>query len=118
MRRWLARWLLGAALLAGCAGGMQYVQVGPNYPPRGTAAEVRVYDRVEPPTAYERLGEIRWEYRRRKFTPPKLAEVLSDLRQKAWEVGGDAVVIRRLEEPPTDPEAPLKLVADVVRFRQ
>lgn len=117
MRRELVGWLVGVAVLGGCAAGMQYVQVGPTYPPRGTAAQVQVFDRTEPPAPYERLGEIRWDYRRRKFTPPRLVEILPELKQKAWEAGGDALVVRQLEEP-VDPEGPLKLTADVVRFRR
>ena len=118
MRRVLAPLLFGCTVLAGCAAGLQYVQVGPTYPPRGSASEVKVFDRVEPPEPYERLGEIRWDYRRKKFTPPRLIEILPDLKQKAWEVGGDALIVRRLEEPQSDPEGTLRAVADVVRWKR
>jgi hypothetical protein len=109
--------LFGLALLGGCAAGMQYQQIGPTYLPRGTAGEVKIFEKGEPPEPYDRIGQITWDYRRSKFTPPQLEEIEGELRQKAYEVGGDAVVVRKLEEP-KDPEAPLKLTADVVRFKR
>jgi hypothetical protein len=109
--------LIGVALLAGCAGGLRYTATGPTYPPRGTAGDVKLFDRVEPPEPYERLGQLTWEYRRSKFTPPRLTEVLPELRRKAWEVGGDALIVRRLKEPP-DPEGTLEVAADVVRWKR
>jgi hypothetical protein len=109
--------LFGLPLLGGCAAGMQYQQVGPTFPPRGTAADVKIIEKGEPSEPYDRVGQITWDYRRSKFTPPKLQEIEGELRKKAYEVGGDAVVVRKLEEP-RDPEAPLKLTADVVRFKR
>jgi hypothetical protein len=117
MRKRLVPLLLGLAVLAGCAAGMQYRQTGPTYPPRGSTAEIALFDRVEPPQPYERLGEINWEYHRRKFTQPRLIEILPELKEKAREVGGDALVVRKLEEP-ANPEGTLKLVADVVRWKR
>ncbi len=109
--------LLGLPLLGGCAAGMQYQQVGPTYAPRGSASDVKIL-KAEPPEPYDRVGQINWDYRRSKFTPPKLEEIEGQLRQKAYEVGGDAVIVRKLEEPARDAEAPLKLTADVVRFKR
>jgi hypothetical protein len=108
--------LLGLTVLAGCAAGMQYRQTGPSYPPRGSADQIEVYDRTPPPRPYEQIGEITYDYQRRKFQPPTLAEILPELRQKAWEVGGDALVVRKNEEP-KDPEGTLRVVADVVRWK-
>jgi hypothetical protein len=109
--------LLGLPLLGGCAAGMQYQQVGPTYAPRGSASEVKIFEKGEPPEPYDRVGQITWDYQRSKFTPPQLQEIEGQLRQKAYEVGGDAVVVRKLEEP-RNPEGTLKLVADVVRFKR
>jgi hypothetical protein len=108
--------VLIALWLAGCAAGLQYASEK-TYPPRGTAAGIQVFEGREPPEPYERLGQITWDYSRSKFTPPRLTEVLGELKQKAWEAGGDALVIRKLEEP-TNPEGVLRLAADVVRFRR
>jgi hypothetical protein len=109
--------LFGLPLLGGCAAGMQYQQVGPTYAPRGTVGEVKIFEKGEPPEPYDRIGQITWDYRRSKFTAPQLQEIAGELRQKAYEVGGDAVVVRKLEEP-RDAEGPLKLTADVVRFKR
>jgi hypothetical protein len=108
--------VLVALGLGGCAAGLQYVSEK-TYPPRGTAAEVQVFEKREPPEPYERLGQVTWDYSRSKFTPPRLTEILGDLKQKTWEAGGDALVIRKLEEP-ANPEGVLRLSADVVRFRR
>jgi hypothetical protein len=108
--------VLGALWLAGCAAGLQYT-AEKSYPPRGTAAEVKIFDKVEPPEPYEKIGQISWDYQRRKFEPPQLKEIADDIKQKAWESGGDAIVIRKLEEP-RDAEGVLRLSADVVRFRR
>ena len=108
--------VVAVVVLAGCGSGPRYVAER-TYPPRGTPADVQVFDRREPPEPYERLGQLTWDYRRSKFTPPRLTEVLPELRQKAWEAGGDALVIRRLEES-LDHEGVLRVSADVVRFRR
>jgi len=118
LRRVLVPVLLALTGLTACAGGLRYTQVGPTYPPRGTASGVQLFDRVEPPEPYERLGQIAWDYRRAKFTPPRLTEILPALKQKAWESGGDALIVRRLEEPSTDPEGTLRVAADVVRWKR
>jgi hypothetical protein len=116
MRRHGVLAVLVALWLSGCAAGLQYT-AEKSYPPRGTAADVKVFEKAEPPEPYERIGQITWDYSRSKFTPPRLTEVLGELKQKAWEAGGDALVIRKLEEP-TNPEGVLRLAADVVRFRR
>jgi hypothetical protein len=108
--------VLSALWLAGCAAGLQYTSEK-TYPPRGTAADVKIIEKGEPPEPYERIGQITWEYQRRKFTPPQLEEIADQLKQKAWEAGGDAIVVRKLEEP-TNPEGTLRVAADVVRFRR
>jgi hypothetical protein len=107
---------LCVALVAACAAGLQYTSEK-TYPPRGTAEGIQVFDRREPPEAYERLGQITWDYQRTKFSPPNLQEIQSDLKQKVWEVGGDALIIRKLEEP-RDPEGVLRVGADVVRWKR
>jgi hypothetical protein len=89
----------------------------PTYPPRGSASDVRLIEKGEPPEPYERLGQLTWDYRRSKFEPPTLQEILPELKQKAWEVGGDALVIRDLKEP-RDSEGTLHVVSDVVRWKR
>ena len=116
MRRRVFVIMLGVMWLAGCASGPQYVAER-TYPPRGTAEGVQLFDRREPPEPYERLGRLTWDYQRSKFTPPRLVEILPQLEQKAWEAGGDPLVIRTLEEP-QNPEGVLRVGADVVRFRR
>jgi hypothetical protein len=116
MRRRLLLIGLGLVWLAGCASGPKYVAER-SYPPRGTAAGIQVFDRREPPEPYDRLGQLSWDYQRSKFTPPRLVEILPELKQKAWEAGGDALVIRNLEEP-MNPDGVLRVQADVVRFRR
>jgi hypothetical protein len=118
MRRVLFTALLAGLLLGGCAGGLQYKSLGPSHPPRGTPEQIQVFDRVEPPTPYDRIGQLSGEHQRRKFTPPRLIEILPEMKKKAWEVGGDALVVRKLEEPPVDPDGTLRVEADVVRFRR
>ena len=110
--------LVGLIALGGCAAGLQYQQIGQTYPPRGSSDAVKIFDRAEPPEPYDRVGQITWDYRRSKFTPPRLTEIEPQLRQKAYEAGGDALVVRKLEEPQTDAEGTLKLTADVVRFKR
>ena len=100
--------------LTGCASGLKYTQVGPKYPPRGSVNEIQLFDRREPGWAYERLGQITWDYQRSRFAPPTVAEILPELRQKAWEVGGDALIVRQVREP-RHPEDTLHVEADVVR---
>jgi hypothetical protein len=117
MRRRLVGLALALGLLAGCAAGMQYRQIGPTYPPRGSAAAIQLIERGEPAEPYDRIGQITWEYQREKFSPPLLKEILPDLQQKAWEVGGDALVIRELREP-ANPTGTLRVVADVVRWKR
>jgi hypothetical protein len=39
------------------------------------------------------------------------------LKQKAWEAGGDALIVRKLEEP-REAEGTLRLAADVVRWKR
>lgn len=116
MRRRVLLCVVGIVVLAGCASGPKYVAER-MYPPRGTAADVQVFDRREPPEPYERLGQLTWDYQWSKFTPPRLVEILPELKQKAWEAGGDALVIRRLEEP-QNPDGVLRVGADVVRWRR
>jgi len=108
--------VLGALWLGGCAAGLQYTSEK-TYPPRGTAADVKIFNRSEPPEPYERLGQVTWDYSRSKFTAPELKEIEGDLKQKAWESGGDAIVIRDLQQP-TSPDGVLRVKADVVRFRR
>ena len=117
MRRSAVLLAIGVALLAGCAAGLRYEQVGPTYPPRGSTSDVQIIERGEPSRPYERLGQITWDYERNKFDPPRLAEILPDLKQKTWEAGGDALIVRKLEEPPTNPRGTLRLIADVVRWK-
>jgi hypothetical protein len=117
MRRRFTGWLLSLVFLTGCATGLQYQALGPTYPPRGSASDVRLIEKGEPPEPYERLGQLTWDYRRSKFEPPTLQEILPELKQKAWEVGGDALVIRDLKEP-RDSEGTLHVVSDVVRWKR
>jgi hypothetical protein len=116
MNRYGVLAVLGALWLAGCAAGLQYTSEK-TYPPRGTAAEVKIFEKVEPPEPYERIGKISWDYQRRKFEPPRLKEIEGEIKQKAWEAGGDAVIVRTLDEP-REAEGVLRLSADVVRFRR
>jgi hypothetical protein len=118
MRRAILGLLCVGLLLGGCASGLEYKSLGPSYPPRGTAEGIQVFDRVEPPAPYDRIGTISGEHQRRKFMPPRLIEILPEMKQKAYEAGGDALVVRKLEEPPTDPDGVLKVEADVVRFKR
>ena len=118
MKRQLRAGIALLAFLGGCvAGGMQYQQIGQTYPHRGSASDVRIFEKTEPPEQYDRIGQIVWDYSRRKFDAPTLREILPDMKQKAWEVGGDALIIRDLREP-RDPEGTLHVVADVVRWKR
>jgi hypothetical protein len=107
---------LGILLLAGCAAGPQYV-VEKSYPPRGTADAVQILLQKEPAEAYERLGTLTWDYSRNKFTAPTLEEIQADLKQKVYEAGGDALIVRKLELPKAS-DGVLRLGADVVRFKR
>jgi hypothetical protein len=107
---------IGLILLAGCAAGLQYV-AEKSYPPRGTADAVQIFNQKEPAEAYERLGTITWDYSRQKFTAPTLEEIQADLKQKTYEAGGDALIVRKLELPRTS-DGVLRLGADVVRFKR
>jgi hypothetical protein len=118
MRRVILGLLCVGLLAGGCASGIEYKSLGPSYPPRGTAEGIKIFDRVEPPEPYDRIGTISGEYQRRKFTPPRLHEIQGEVKQKAYDAGGDAVIVRNLVEPPYDPDGVLKLQADVVRFKR
>ena len=118
MRRQLRAAIVGLVFLSGCvAGGMQYQQIGQTYPRRGSADDIRIFEKTEPPEQYDRVGQIVWDYSRRKFDAPTVREILPDMKQKAWEVGGDALIIRDLTEP-RNPDGTLHVAADVVRWRR
>ena len=109
--------LVGFSLAACAAGSMQFRAEGGPYPRRATVDQIQVFE-AEPGRAYDRVGQITWDYTHSKFAAPELAEILPALKQKAWESGGDALIIRRASftgQPA--PNGPLHVVADVIRWR-
>lgn len=120
MRR-RVQWLgLGIALLVaggGCSVPIQYVRSSPStFPPRGDPANVRLLY-AEPLEPFEVLGVVSWEYYQPGLRAYEVPDILSRLQRKAWEVGGDALIVRKhiIDSAVT---RNLQIVADVIRFRR
>lgn len=99
---------------------MQFVADDREYPTRSDPEQIEVIHPSEAPLGrpFVRVGVITWEYTHLRFTPPRLDDALPALRQKASEVGGDALVVRQAQmmgRP--DPGKILHLRVDVIRWR-
>jgi hypothetical protein len=74
------------ALLAGCGPRLSYVQTGPAYPPKPYGAPIEVVLTQQPRCPYTEIGLIRSE-------SAYLERAMEALREKAREVGADAVIV-------------------------
>jgi hypothetical protein len=112
-----------AVALGSCEGQrpeMQFVADDREYPTGSDPEQIEVIHPSEAPLGrpFVRVGVITWEYTHLRFTPPRLDDALPALRQKASEVGGDALVVRQAQmmgRP--DPGKILHLRVDVIRWR-
>ncbi len=109
--------LTGLAL-AGCATrGMQFVADGGPYAQRTPAERIQVFESDPGGRAYVRVGRINWDYTS-GTVEARLVDVLPRLKDKASQVGGDALIVRQAEYVGT-PSAgkPLVVHADVIRWQ-
>jgi hypothetical protein len=116
----LAVVLAATLTLGACApGALKFSPAGTQYPARGTAEQVQVFKLGQTPNRpFVKVGEITGEFQHKKFSVPTLEDATPELKQKAWEAGGDAVVVRRAEIIGTpNPDKPLHLTADVIRWQ-
>jgi len=113
--------VLAASLILGaCAPtGLKVTPEGGPYPARGTAEQIQVFSIANAPTRpFVKVGELAGEFQHKKFTVPKLEDALPDMKQKAWEAGGDALVVREAQIIGTpNPDKPLHIKADVIRWQ-
>ena len=117
MRVALSAIVLTGLMLTACSSALRFVAEGGPYPRRGTVEQVQVIE-SEPGRAYDRVGRIEWDYTDTHFQGPRLRDALPALKQKAWDVGGDALVIREASQRGRQaPDQPLRVRADVIRWR-
>ena len=107
-------------ILGACAPtALKFTPAGGTYPTRNTAEQVQVFNVANAPTRpFVKVGEISGGYQHKKFTVPKIEDALPELKQKAWEGGGDAIVVREAQIIGTpNPDKPLHIKADVIRWQ-
>jgi hypothetical protein len=116
--------LLPMALALGSCEGerptMRFVADDREYPVRSAPDQIEVIRPEDAPLGrpFIRVGIITWEYTHLRFTPPRIEDALPALRQKASEVGGDALVVRQTEmRGRPDPGKILHIRVDVIRWR-
>lgn len=112
--------LAGSLTLGACATtGVKFTPAGGTYPARGTAEQIQMFTAANAPTRpFVKVGEISGEYQHKKFTVPKIEDALPEMKQKAWEGGGDAIVVREAQIIGTpNPDKPLHIKADVIRWQ-
>ena len=108
--------LLLLLLLSGCGTSLQFVRNSQaDYPSRVSPSQVKVYY-SEPDVGYDSIGLINWDYYQPGFRSPSITDVVAKLQQKAAKEGGDALIIRKQEIPPLT-ERNLRIIAEVIRFR-
>jgi hypothetical protein len=110
--------LVVTILLAGCGTGLQYTELtNETYTQRKSPNEVDIlFD--EPDQEYERLGRINWDYYEAGMSPPDLNDVSPDLRKKASQEGGDALIIREQQASPGANSRVFRVIAEVIRYSE
>jgi hypothetical protein len=101
--------------VTGCGTSLQYIDnSGKRHEPRGDPSRIKVLYK-EPTEKYELLDTINWDYYQPGFRRPAITDVLTELRQKAWQVGGDAIIVRG-QEVASPQSRNLLVLVDVIRF--
>jgi hypothetical protein len=116
----LAVMLAAGLALGACAPApLKFTPEGAQYAARGTAEQVQVFKLGQTPgRPFVKVGVIAGEFQHKKFTVPTLEDASPELKQKAWQAGGDAVVVRQAEIIGTpNPDKPLHITADVIRWQ-
>ena len=114
MRR-RALWPFVLLLALSCGTSLQFIEnSSKRYQPRGDPSTIKVFYN-EPSETHELLGTLHWDYYQPGFRRPAITDVLPELKRKAWQVGGDAIVVR--QEVASPQSRNLLLVIDVIRFR-
>jgi hypothetical protein len=108
--------ILVVITIASCGTGPQFIRNDPaGYPLRHKAAEIQVYY-AEPNKAYISIGLINWDYYQPGFRAPSITDLIPELQNVAAKEGGDALIIRKQEIPPLT-ERNLRVVAEIIRFK-
>ena len=104
-------------VLMACGTPLQYIpQSGASLPAsHGLPADIQVFS-GEPGRAYEVLGFINWDYYQPGWRAPSITDILPQLQKKAWESGGDALIIRKTETGEMHTRN-LRVIAEVIRWR-
>ena len=115
----LSALLLTGLTLTACAtgGGLKFDAEAGTYAQRGAAAQIQVFDAEPGGRAFIRVGRISWDYTS-GTVEVRLVDLLPQLKQKAWEVGGDAFVVRQAGYVGTPSAGKAFVVrADVIRWQ-
>ena len=107
---------LGLVTIVGCGTSLQYVRNSTvSYASRRAPSEIKIFY-SEPKLQYESLGIIIWDYYQPGWRAPSITDMLPQLRKKASEKGGDAIIIRKQEVLPLL-QRNLRVIAEVIRHK-
>lgn len=113
--RYLIVFTLGL-LLTGCGTGLQYTELSSETFERRTEPSKIDLLFEEPDREYTRLGRINWDYYEPGTSAPDLNDVSPDLRKKASQEGGDALIIRQQQSSPGSNTRVFRVTAEVIRY--
>jgi hypothetical protein len=105
--------------LAACATETRVSKLSSNYPAKPEGCDIKIYKDTKPTEQYETLGKIESHIKRNFFLGGRVNlvdEGFQELRQKACELGGDAVVIDDYMESAVSEMTHVHVWATVVKF--
>jgi hypothetical protein len=108
-----------AVLLASCATTTRVERLSSSYPARESGCEVAFFQGAKPDAPYEAIGKIESHIARNFFLggKPQLGgEGNEELRRKACDLGGDAVIVDDFVETSASEMAHLHIWATVIRL--
>ena len=108
-------------VLTGCAAsssGYKFTAEGGPYAQRTAADKIEVFDKGDPGgKPYVKVGRVDGDYTSNTVVL-QLVDVLPQLKQKASEGGGDAIIVRQAGyEGAPSPGKAFKVIADVIRWQ-
>lgn len=105
-----------ALILTGCGTGLQYTELtNETFEQQKDPNEIDLLFE-EPDQEYTRLGRINWDYYEAGTSAPDLNDVSPDLRKKASQEGGDALIIRQQQSSPGSNTRVFRVTAEVIKY--